>query len=214
MSISDLLSDAPSETPRSGWSLVIEQARKGCRESFDLLTRGCWGYLIVAAREKLADDLRVKQAPSDLVQQTLMIAYANLDQFQGTTENELLRWFEKILDNQALAAGRFYRGTLARNINREVSFDHLPNNAGQDSTTPSQIVSEAEFRQQLEARLAELPERYQTVIHLRNREELGFEEIGERMGRSADAARKLWLAALRKLKQLMSCDDDSSIGTT
>lgn len=209
MSVSDLLSEHGSDIQPHRWSAVIARARSGCRESFDLLARSCWGYLIVAAREKLADDLQVKIAPSDLVQQTLLVGYANIAEFPGTEENDLLRWLEKILDYQALAAGRHYRGTLARDINREVPLDRLPVVPQADELTPSGIISREEQSRSLEQGLQNLPEHYRTVIRLRSLERLDFDEIGKRTGRTADAARKLWLTALRTLKDNLSKSDVS-----
>lgn len=192
-----------------GWSSVISRARGGCRQSFDVLTRGCWGYLIVAARERLPGDLRVKVAPSDLVQQTLLVGFANIGEFEGRSEGDLLRWLEKILDNQALSTGRYYRGTQAREINREISVERLVSPPAAEAATPSEVIVREEERRRLEKELSELPEHYRSIIFSRSLEELSFEEIGRRTGRSADAARKLWVAALRFLKERISEDDES-----
>jgi RNA polymerase sigma-70 factor (ECF subfamily) len=210
MSTSDLIVEATGNPRPSGWSSVIARARAGCRESFDILARNCWGYLIVVAREKLADDLRIKVAPSDLVQQTLLVGYANIAEFQGSEEQGLLRWLEKILDNQALAAGRYYRNTQARQIDREVPFRELALSPDENILTPSEILSRDEQALRLEHALRELPDHYRTVIRLRSLEQLPFDEIGARTGRTPDAARKLWLIALRTLKENLSNGDDSS----
>lgn len=210
MSTSDLFPDVHRDASPSGWSSVIARARTGCRESFDILARSCWGYLIVVAREKLADDLQVKVAPSDLVQQTLLVGYANIAEFQGSEEQGLLRWLEKILDNQALAAGRYYRNTQARQIDREVPLHGLALSPDGNVLTPSDILSRDEQALRLEHALRELPEHYRTVIRLRSLEQLPFDEIGTRTGRTPDAARKLWLIALRTLKENLSNGDDSS----
>ncbi|MCA9092049.1 MAG: hypothetical protein KDA68_01070, partial [Planctomycetaceae bacterium] len=77
------------------------------------------------------------------------------------------------------------------------------------STTPSHVVIIEDERKRLEKELDKLPEHYRAVIHLRSLEELSFEEIGSRTGRTADAARKLWVAALRFLKERMADDDES-----
>jgi RNA polymerase sigma-70 factor (ECF subfamily) len=50
--------------------------------------------------------------------------------------------------------------------------------------------------------LARLPADYREVIILRNLEQLPFEEIGQRLGRSSGAARMLWARALEKLSRL------------
>ena len=49
-------------------------------------------------------------------------------------------------------------------------------------------------------RLDSLPADYRQVIALRYWEDLEFHEIGKRMGRSAGAARKLWLRAVERLE--------------
>jgi RNA polymerase sigma factor (sigma-70 family) len=48
--------------------------------------------------------------------------------------------------------------------------------------------------------LDSLPDDYRQVIALRYWENLDFDEIGQRMGRSAAAARKLWLRAVERLE--------------
>jgi len=214
MGSSDLIPKTRSGAPQNSWSSVIDRARKGCRESFDVLARNCLGYLTVAARERLASDLQGKCAPSDLVQQTLMVGYANFPNFTGNSEADLLRWMRAILDNQALYVGRFYHNTQARQVDLEVPLADLGNQAGANSETPSRLLMAIDQQERLQAALQQLPDHYRTLLKLRNFEQKTFEEIGELTGRSADAARKLWVASLRALKQLMSLDDDSQLSRT
>ncbi|MFO1019517.1 MAG: sigma-70 family RNA polymerase sigma factor [Planctomycetales bacterium] len=207
MSTTDLVADSGSSPdPQSGWSAIIERARNGCRESFDVLARSCWGYLVLAARERIPPDLKVKVAPSDLVQQSLMVGYANFSQFRGTTEQDLYNWLEGILHRQALSAGRFYRNTHARSINREIPL--LEPAIPADSNTPSELVVAQDQHQALLAAIEKLPPHYRTVLQLRSLEQHSFETIGTMTDRTPDAARKLWVAALRKLQKLMSSDYD------
>ena len=49
--------------------------------------------------------------------------------------------------------------------------------------------------------LLRLPEHYQEVVAWHQRERLTFEEIGRRRGISAEAARKLWMRALGRLRK-------------
>ena len=60
--------------------------------------------------------------------------------------------------------------------------------------------------------LLELSDEYRQVIQLRNYDGLSFEEIGQCLGRSAAAARKLWGRALKQLQEILGCDDGSSRG--
>jgi RNA polymerase sigma-70 factor (ECF subfamily) len=48
--------------------------------------------------------------------------------------------------------------------------------------------------------LGRLSADHQTVLRLRYWDDLSFPQIGERLSRSEDAVRKLWLRALRQLQ--------------
>ena len=49
--------------------------------------------------------------------------------------------------------------------------------------------------------MSQLPEDYREAILLRHRENLSFVEIGSRMLKSEDAARKTWTRAINQLQQ-------------
>jgi RNA polymerase sigma-70 factor (ECF subfamily) len=55
----------------------------------------------------------------------------------------------------------------------------------------------------LQRALQRLPEDYQQVIRLRNWQLLPFDVIGQQLGRSAEAARKLWARAIEHLQREM-----------
>jgi len=56
-------------------------------------------------------------------------------------------------------------------------------------------------------RLAELPPDYREVLVLRHFQDLPFEEVGRRMGRSAGAVRMLWLRAIGQLREVLQSGD-------
>ena len=70
------------------------------------------------------------------------------------------------------------------------------------SNSPSQIAAAREDREAIERALAMLPLDYRQALVLRFREHRSFAEIGRELGRSEEAARKLWLRALGRLKQI------------
>ncbi len=59
----------------------------------------------------------------------------------------------------------------------------------------------------VDAALARLPEDHRRVIELRNREGRPFGEIGDILGRSADAARMLWFRAVERLQRELAETD-------
>ncbi len=61
----------------------------------------------------------------------------------------------------------------------------------------------SELTQALDRAMARLPEHYRQAVRYRHRDELPWDEIGERMHCSADAARMVWSRAIRQLKKEM-----------
>ena len=94
-----------------------------------------------------------------------------------------------------------------RSVEREVTLgadrSSNPGLAGlpTDSVSPSGHAIEHEQAQALERALARLTDEYRQVVLLRYQEKKTFEEIGQIMGRTPNAARKLWLRAVERLQQ-------------
>jgi RNA polymerase sigma-70 factor (ECF subfamily) len=62
---------------------------------------------------------------------------------------------------------------------------------------------------ELKAAIARLSVDYQQVIRLRSFQRLSFVDVGRRLGRSADAARKLWVRAITRLQRELTSDERS-----
>jgi RNA polymerase sigma-70 factor (ECF subfamily) len=193
------------------WSRWIDEARRGSREALGQLLEKCRNYLLVVARGALGEQLHAKAGSSDLVQETFMQAQRNFARFTGTSEAELLAWLRGILLNSAADFSRRFQETDKRQVGREVPLDEARQQAPSELTaalpSPSEALMAGEQDAALRRALDELPEDYRTVIQLRNYGQLSFEEIGKQLGRSADAARKLWARALKKLQQILDRSD-------
>jgi RNA polymerase sigma factor (sigma-70 family) len=72
--------------------------------------------------------------------------------------------------------------------------------------TPSSLIVQEEELMALETALQRLPLQHQQVIHWRNQERLPFSAIGQKLGRSEEAVRKLWVRALDMLRKEMAGD--------
>jgi RNA polymerase sigma-70 factor (ECF subfamily) len=161
--------------------------------------------LAVAARQ-IPRAVRPKGASSDVVQEALITAQQILARFTGEGEEEFCTWMRTILLNKAADFRRRYQGSHKRAVQRESSLDlYGPEGMLRDAvpgpaSTPSQVVARQEQLDQLAQAMDRLPEEYRQVICLRNWDGLSFPEIGQRMGRSADAARMLWGRALVRLQ--------------
>jgi RNA polymerase sigma-70 factor (ECF subfamily) len=150
-----------------------------------------------------------KFSASDAVQQTLMEAWRDWDQFRGREEAQRRAWLRQILAHQLAHLARHYIGTQKRDLGREVSIDASLNQSSMqldrfavaDQTSPSQCLAAREQSLQLAQVLEQLPADYRQVIILRHLEELPHEEVAERMGRTPGAVRMLWMRALAELRR-------------
>jgi RNA polymerase sigma-70 factor (ECF subfamily) len=181
-------------------------ARAGSVEALGQAFEACRGYLLLIAQRELDADLRAKGGASDLVQETFVEVQRDFKNFQGDSEAELLAWLRRLLLNNVGNFARHYQGTAKRRTSREVVF-------GGDSSivpcltlaapqvTPSGEVVAQERADAVRKALERLPDDYRQVLVLRYQEDRTFAEIGELMGRSGNAIRKLWLRAVERIQQ-------------
>lgn len=199
---SSITGSSPADVER--W---IASARAGSREALGRLLAACRDYLLVVATRRLPADLRAKAGASDLVQQTFLEAQRDFPAFQGRSEADLLAWLRRILLHNLANATRHFRATGKRQLGREVALDDAPlHELVNGITSHHSPSSEAVAREQDEAlrrAVERLPEGYRRVIRWRSYERLSFADIGQRLGRSAEAARKLWARAVEELKQAL-----------
>jgi RNA polymerase sigma-70 factor (ECF subfamily) len=185
----------------------LPAAHAGSSEALGQALEACRGYLLLIAQRHLDADLQAKGGASDLVQETFLEAQRDFGQFRGTSEGELLAWLRRLLLNNLGHFTRRYGGTGKRAVGREVAPASDDSSAAPGPALPAETPSpsgQAMAREQAEAlrrALTRLPDDYRRVITLRYDDGQSFEEIGRLMGRSPDAARKLWARAMERLRQ-------------
>jgi RNA polymerase sigma-70 factor (ECF subfamily) len=184
----------------------LAAARQGSAQALGQLLELCRRYLLQIATSELASDLQHKVAASDIVQETFLEAQRIFDRFVGDSPAELRAWLRAILLNKIADGERYFRDAAKRNIDKEIAFNpdsqrqvDLPAPAG----TPSLVLMAQERAAALTAAIARLPPDYRQVIIWRQVEDLTFEEIASRLGRSTDAVRKLWWRAIQQLQTQM-----------
>lgn len=196
------MAELPQDTAQ--W---LPAARAGSREALGKVLEAARQYLLSIARQELDPDLRAKNSPSDVVQETFVEAQRDFGQFQGDTEDELLAWLRQLLLHRVGKLRRRYRDTQKRRLAREValggddSSDGPAGGLAANIPSPSGQAMEHEQDQALREALGRLPEDYRRIITLRYQEQLPFEEIGRLLQRSPDAARKLWARAVERLHE-------------
>ncbi len=195
------------DTGQREFAELLTAAQSGSRDAVGELIDGYRSYLLLIANQELDSAIQGKLGASDVVQETMLTAQLAIEDFRGSTHEELLSWLRGILLNDLLEAGRTYRGTAKRNIGREVSIDgdsrlnQPPIEIQVDQETPSTDAAGSELEAVLYAAMSRLSEEHQQVLRLRNWQQLSFADIGSEMNRTADAARKLWSRAVLQLQR-------------
>ena len=194
----------PTQPELDDFARLIAQAREGGHDALEELIRTCQTYLLLIANDELDSQLRGKLGASDVVQSALVLAEQNIAQFRGDSKQAFLAWLRAILRNELNAVHRKYIQTDKRDLRRERNTpddsDRRPVLADDQPTPGTEAVMHEEAVAVREA-LSGLSEDHRRVLILRNWERLSFEEIGEQMNRSADAAKKLWARAIERLRQ-------------
>lgn len=169
------------------------------------LLQGFRHYLLAIANAELPSELAGAVAPSDLVQETLLRGLDRFAGFRGTGTEELAAWLRQILHNQMASARR----AQLRRKRRETAAERIvPVVDAASQSSPSDAAMSHEERERLNDAMARLPDDQRQALELRHREDLTFQEIGRRMSRSDEAARKLWVRAVMRLQQELGIDVD------
>lgn len=198
--------ESPASTNDLGLQELIAQSKSGNRDAIDQLIGSYRDYLLLVANQSVGRPLQRKVAPSDLVQSACLQVHEHINNFQGSTQAELLAWLRAILRNELLQAQRSFKANM-RDLSREQSTSTLERRAERgDSQSPSTAAILNEEAEQLRAAMLELSADHRRAILLRNWERLPFEEIGQRMGRTTDAAKKLWSRAIQQLRKHLPAD--------
>jgi RNA polymerase sigma-70 factor (ECF subfamily) len=155
--------------------------------------------------------LRRRFDSSDLVQDTLLKAHENIDQFRGTTEAELVQWLHEILANAALDAVRQARAQK-RDVELEQSLQaavadsaaRLDAYLAADQSSPSEQAERHELLLRIAAALDQLPEDQRNVFIQRDLLGAPVRQIAEQLGRTEKSVAGLLLRSRRKLRELLA----------
>jgi RNA polymerase sigma-70 factor (ECF subfamily) len=161
--------------------------------------------LVWLANRELDEQVQAKVGASDLVQETFLRAQQGFGEFRGRTNEELLAWLKQILRrNVANFTRQFHakKRKLAREqrLDPNASSDVRPTDLPASGQSPSSFFVRKEEIERLTRAVSGLPEDYRRVIMLRYWEHRSFDEIGRALGRSSEAARKLWARAVERLE--------------
>jgi RNA polymerase sigma-70 factor (ECF subfamily) len=194
-----------------GHDRQLARARAGETGALGQLLEGYKHYLTLLAELQLDRTMRAKVGVSDVVQETFLDALRDFGQFRGETPAEFASWLRQVLARNLVNQIRQYRGTRRRDIRLE---QELAAVVGESSAfvgacliaptdPPGRQADRHEAAVRLADALAQLPTDYRDVLVLRYLHELSFPEVADRMCRTLDSVKKLWVRGLIKLRALM-----------
>jgi RNA polymerase sigma-70 factor (ECF subfamily) len=171
-------------------------------------------YLLLLARAQLGPHAQARLDASDVVQQTLLEAHADREQFRGTTAGELAAWLRRILVRN-LANARRDLHRARRDIDRELSLDaaleqssaRLDAWLAAEQPSPSQQAEQHERAARLASALRQLPAPQREAVELRHLHGWSLADIAARMGRTPAAVATLLHRGLVRLRQLLQETD-------
>ena len=189
---------------------LMKLARDGNADALALLLERYRDYLRLLARLHIVRRLQSRADASDIVPDTFLEANLHFDGFRGTTEQQLLKWLREILATRLAGLVRRYYQTQQRDprLERDLSAELDRSSQALDralvsgQVSPSDVAARREQAVMLADALQQLPEDYREVIILHHLQDLTFCDVAQRMERSPEAVRKLWMRALAKLRTL------------
>lgn len=163
-------------------------------------------YLLLLARLQLGG----RDGASDVVQQTMLEAYRQNDEFRGTTSGERAVWLRQALANNLADADRA-RHRQKRDVSRQVSLEaqleqssaKLGDWLAADQSSPSRRVERDEEAVRLAAALEQLPEPQREALVLQHWHGLTLAQIGEKLGKTSVAVAGLLKRGLKRLREIL-----------
>ncbi|MFH0945306.1 MAG: sigma-70 family RNA polymerase sigma factor [Planctomycetota bacterium] len=186
---------------------MVSRALNGDQAAIDTLYRIYQQRLVGVAHRKLGNTLHGLMESVDLVQSVWSDILKDLDQFEDQGPDSFFRWLHACLIRK-IHSKRRYHQAQKREAKRTSAWPEagLAGPRGASDPTPSQNVSGLESTTSLQQALDRFPDLQRQVLILRMRDSLSFGEIGERVGRSEEATKKIYSRSLAKLIELLPSD--------
>ena len=186
---------------------LVALAKDGDESALGQLCAVYGSRVLWLVRLRMGAELRSKLESMDLVQDVLVCALKDLRNFTYKNEGDFVRWLARIAENRLRdnldklhADKRDIRKEVRLNTHRLTLEDSFVAALyAVDTTTPSAIISKREEFDNLAKAIDTLKPEYREVIVLTKVEGLSYREIGDKLDRSADAARMLFSRAMAAL---------------
>ena len=162
---------------------LIELVLAGEKDFFYELIQPYERGVFLAAASILGNDADAE----DAAQEAVLKAYRNLARFRQ--ESKFSTWLFQIAINEAKMKLRKERRHLYESIDAGVETnegDYIPTDFADWRRIPSEALEQSELREALNAALKSLPEKYRTVLVLRDVQQMSIAETAKALGISEE----------------------------
>lgn len=169
---------------------------------------------------RLDNALASRVDASDVVQDVLFEASRRMEDYISNPSMPFHLWLRQLAKDRIIDMHRRHRTAQRRSVDREQHIQSLGNDdrsAADLATllkdaelTPAAATVRKEMEQRFLEALNELPDDDRELILMRHFEHLGNGEVAEALGLSAPAAGMRYLRAIRRLRQALGTDDEST----
>lgn len=195
---------------------LIEQVRAGDKQALGEFIRLRTPQLLSFLAKRMADRLKQKVEPQDLLQE-LTVSCLNSVDTVDFGDRDPFSWLCQQAERRIIDAHRHHFGSQKREAGREVS---MHNRAGEGEsgelgdmlsaslTSASRAFSRKQKEFHVLAALEALPEDARQALRFRYLDGLPSKEIAERMGRTDGAVRVLLSRSLTKMQDLLAENEE------
>jgi RNA polymerase sigma-70 factor, ECF subfamily len=183
---------------------LLARIQTGDRAALDELLAEHRPYLQRLVSLRFDPQLQPRADPSDVVQETLIAAAERIDDYLHRAPMPFWLWLRQTANDRLIELQRRHLGAARRTIDREVplpaaSSVHLAQSL-LGTSTPSEQVAAAELAARVRSAVGRLDPDDQSIIVLRNYEQLSNQQAAEVLGIEPAAASKRFGRALLRLK--------------
>ena len=188
------------ESDGLGFNRKLAVARNGSSEQQAELLELFRDYLRQLAAKAIGNDnANGKLSASDLVQSAIIDACQDFERCRASSKQEFKGWLRQIMMNDILDR---YRSLRCQKRDVGLEQDLEPSRLiAPDGESPVAEAQRKEDEARLVSAISLLSEDYQTIIRMRHKEKLSFNEISKKMERTPNAVRMLWNRAVEELSK-------------
>ena len=163
---------------------------------------------------RLAEPLRGRMGPDDVLQEAFLAASQRLKHYADSPATSPFIWLRMIVNQTLIDLHREHLGAQRRDAAREVSLDATPYAQATSAsvaiqligafTSPSGAAARADMLSLVQTAIEEMDPIDREVLALRHFEELTNSEVAEALGIEQKAASIRYIRALRRLKEILA----------